>query len=143
MPIEMVGSQVKQHGNMRSEILGGLQLEAAQFDHEHGPFRNAIHGADQGNTNVSPHKSRNPGSLEDLTEQSRGRRLAVSTRDADQRSVQEPACNLHLRINLNVPLSCGLQLRQVPGNTGADHDQILAQEGLQPVHPEFNPNLLC
>ena len=140
MPVEVVGSDVQQDGDVRMQVLRRLELEAAQLGDEDCPGLDVVHGGNQGDADVAADERGKAGRLQHLAQERRSRGLAVRPGDADQPPGQEPARRLDFGDDLNPAGTRRLELRQVPGHSGADHDQVLAEEGLCAMEAEFEPH---
>ena len=97
MPVDVVGLQVEQHRDARSQCLHVLELERRQLADDPGV---GLDGADERGermTDVARHRSRPARCVEDRAEQRGRRRLSVRSGDADQRVGQQPGAELDLR----------------------------------------------
>ena len=93
MPVEVVGLEIEQNGDVAGELVNVFELERGQLADD--PVRLA-HGG-QRRADVSCDNHSHGGGAEDRAEQLRGGRLAVRARDADEpRAGQKPEPELDL-----------------------------------------------
>ena len=87
--IEMIGRQIQQHTDLRTETFDGFQLKAADFGDRHGLVGGSFHQREQRRADVAADERRNVRRLQYVRyERCRGG-LAVRAGDCDQLAAQE------------------------------------------------------
>ncbi len=129
--IQVVGSDVENHGDGGMKLLCGFELEAGNLE-DRPAFVCA--GVDQGhdrNADVAANQRGQSGCRKDFTQQSGGGGLAVGAGDGQDLAFEEAACQFQLADHRQ---SEALDLRQLGGvqrHAGTDDNQVLAAEGEQ------------
>ena len=123
MPVEVVGLEVQEHGNLAGELVHVLELEARELaDDARARLDLAVE--------ISQRPADVPGGrrVEDRAEQLGGRCLAVRAGDADEPRLQQPVAELDLAPDRDAsPLGLGDE-RRLTRHTGALDEQLGAVE---------------
>ncbi len=127
--VKMIGRDVQHHRDLRMEGLDRLQLKAADLQHHPGVVGGLIDEGDRRRADVSADQRLAPASGDDLARQRRGRRLAVGAGDGDDLAFQEACRQFHFADDRNTERTRLYQLRNIEGNAGTDHDQVLIAKG--------------
>src|SRR5581483_9601694 len=138
VPVEVVGSDVEHDSSFRMEGLNGLKLEAGDFEHVVGVgggfgYKRNCRGADVAADQRLPSA---PG--DDLAGEGSGGGLSVGAGDGDDVALKKARGELDLADDRNAALAGLSEQRDVAGNAGTDHDQVLLLEGALAVTPGFD-----
>ena len=120
--IQMVRSNVQHDRNLRVESLNRLQLKARHFEHGHCVRVGAVGKRNRGCTDVAAHEGGNASFLENFTSERCGRRLAVRSRDGNDRAGQESGSQFDLADHRNPQRARLRQRWRIHGNSGAYHN---------------------
>ncbi len=128
VPVEMIRSQIQEHGNVRMKCFDQLELKTAELDNSGGAFAGQRHARNQRRANVAGDHGGKTGHLQNVMNQRSSGGFSVGAGDADQAAVQKAVGELNLAPHGNALRACLLQQRSVGGNAGAGNDQVLLQQ---------------
>src|ERR1700722_3694565 len=129
VPIEMVGRDVQNHSDARTEIDNRFQLKARDFKHRPRRRPSLTYKTNGGGSDISANQCREISSSDNLAGQGSRGCFAVGSRNRDNRTFQKLRSEFDLTYD-RLSQTAGLyQLWRVDRHTRTDHDKILSPEG--------------
>src|SRR5208283_6211018 len=129
MPIEMVGGDVQNHRDPRTEFHNRFQLKTRYLQHGPGRWPSLIDKTDSWRADIAAHQCREFPSSNNLAGQRSASGLAISAGNGDDWPRQELRRQFNLADHRLPQVASLHQLRRVDRHTRADHNQILPAKG--------------
>ena len=138
--VEVIGRDVEDRRDMRTEGLDRLQLEARNLQHNPGVRRRLLDKGNCRRADISPDQRLTSARGDDFAGQRGGGGFAVGAGDGHDLSFEEARRQLDFSDDRDAETAGVLQRADVAGDSGADHNQILIAEGALAVLAGFHRN---